>query len=266
MAGLERARRYADKRKRRGRGGFTPFQLSKVVSWLRLASSSQSGGEWTPSIVDVINAGNPVTQTDTDRRTAVGASANGLPTMVFDGSDVHVWPLSNSINNMTTKIGYWWWYKPATVTGTQRQLTVASTGGASLNKIQTYASGATWRTEIYISGNNGRVGTTPAATLTAGAWHALYLQYDSSRGGDANLVKYINGVAQSLTMVDQGAGGTLTVLQQPTGNMIIGGFNDSDTPTNPIVNLGEWGPNVFIFNDNLTAAEIAAILAFERPT
>lgn len=247
---------------------FLPTNLSKLSSWLRLAVSSQSGGEWTPSIVDVINAGNPVTQTDTDRRTAVGASANGFPAMVFDGTDVHVWPLSNTINNMATKLGFWFWFKPAVVNTLQRLLTIAvSAGGSSVEKLQIYVNNTTLRAECYINNTTGRNLTT-GAVLSAGAWHSIYFRYDSSLGGDANGIFFVNGVSAAVTGSAIGAGGAsdLTVLPQPTGNAFIGGFNNSDTPTQAISNLGEFGPNLYAFNDTLTAAEQLAIRSFEAPT
>ena len=49
-----------------GGGPFNPIQTGKAAGWLRLAVSSQSGGEWTPSIVDVLNAGNPMVQITDD--------------------------------------------------------------------------------------------------------------------------------------------------------------------------------------------------------
>lgn len=244
---------------------FDPRDSGKVSGWLRLAASSQSGGEWTPSIVDVLNS-NPVVQTDVDRRAAVGASANGFPTMVFDGTDVHLWPLSNTIQNMATKLGLFFWIKPATVVGVQVHFSVGTVGGASARKIFLYQNGSTLVADCYISGTDGRSLASAALTLTAGAWHSVYWQYDSSRGGDANMALFVNKVSIGLTGANLGVGGTLTVLPQPTGNMLIGGNSDSDTPAQPYVNASEMGPNIIPLNDNLTTAEIAALHNFEAPT
>lgn len=237
---------------------------AKLGAQLRLAESLQSGGEWTPSIIDARN-NNPVTQTDADRRTAVGASANGLATMVFDGSDVHVWPLI-SANNATAKLGFWIWYKPATVAGVQRLITVMAVAGASENKLALYANGSTLVGEFYIPGTGGAAGrffTSAASTLTAGAWHSIYWRYNSSLGGDANVALWVNAVSKSLTPANLGAGGTLTTLTAPTGSFVIGGNNNSDTPTQPIANGGEMrDPATFL--DDLNQAEIEAWDRFER--
>lgn len=238
---------------------------SKVSGWIRLAASSQSGGEWTPSIVDVLNGGSPIVQTDVDRRAAVGASANSLPTMVFDGTDVHLWPQSPA-HSSTAKVGIWLWYRPATVSGIQRLYGVANgVAGSGSNRLQFYANGSTLSCEAYITGADGRSATTPSLTLTAGVWHALYVQYDSSRGGDDNLRIYVNGVLPSLVYANVGAGGTLAALPAATGNALVGAGTDSDTPVQAIANGGMLGPNAYAMVDNLTASEQTAFLNFERP-
>lgn len=241
---------------------FLPTNLGKVSAWLRLAASSQASSEWTPSIVDVLNA-NPVTQTDTDRRAAVGVTANGYPTMVFDGTDVHVWPLSAAVQNMTTKLGFWIWFKPASIASVQHLVFIGAPA-ASAQKFDIYANNAQVFVEVYASGTIGRFGRT-GNVLVAGTWSAVYIQYDSSRGGDANLAIFHNGASQSLTYGNLGAGAAMTTLPAPTGDALVGGATNSDTPTQPIANGGEIGPNLFTLNDNLTAAEIAAVLGFEAP-
>ena len=248
--------------------GLNPIlQLGKVSGWLRLAVSLQSGGEWTPSIVDVLNAGSPMVQTDVDRRAAVGTSINGFPTMVFDGTDVHLWPQSPA-HSFTTKVGIWFWYKPATVAGVQLIYGVTSgQAGNTTSRLSMWGQGSDIVVTAMITNTNGRQGNTSVAgALTAGAWHAMYLQYDSSRGGDANLALFINGASKALTYFDIGVGGTLGALQTASGSACVGAATDTDTPSIPIANGGQIGPNIFAFNDNLTAAEIAAVLAFEAPT
>lgn len=252
-------------RSRRRRGDFSPAQLGKVSGWMRLAASSQSGGEWTP-IVDVLNAGSPVTQTDTDRRAAVGAAANGLPTMVFDGSDVYLWPCSPA-HASTTKLGLWIWYKPATVSGLQTLYAVVNdVGGSSKKRLIIYANGASVDFRAYKDNFNGRIAKTSSNVLTAGAWSAIYCAYDFSQSGDDKLKIWVGGVAQGITYADDGAGGFGTGLPAADGSATLGAETDSDTPTRPIANGGLIGPNVFAFSDNLTASEIANLLAFEAPT
>lgn len=245
---------------------FDPRDTSKLSSWVRLENSSQSAGEWN-SFLDVL-AASTLPQTDADRKAAVGTSANGLPTAVFDGSDMYLWPLNGSINNMTTKLGFWFWFKPAAVASIQRLLncTIAAGGAATFEKFSLYTVNQTLQIEIYVTNATGRVATTASNVLTAATWHSIYMQYDSSRGGDPNLALYVNGSAVTMNYANIGAGATLSVLQAPTGNIVVGAFNNSDTPTQPIETNGELGPNMFAFNDNLQPGEIAALQLFEAPT
>lgn len=240
--------------------GFSPLGTGKVSAWLRLAASTISSGEYD-AVVDVLNS-NPTNQADADRKPAAATAANGLPVMTFDGSDVLVWPITAQ-NYITTKLGYWLWYKPATVAG-QQTLLKPPLSGANVNL---YGSGSQIQVEIYMTpGSTGRFANCAALSLTAGAWHSIYMQYDSSRGGDANVVFYVNGVLKAMTYGNLGAGEALGVLPSASGSMTIGGGSNSDTPSAPIANGGQIGPNLYVFNDNLTASEIAALHDFERPT
>lgn len=257
-AGLSLARAGA----RRSRG-FNPALDPALSAWLSLSASAQSGGEWT-SIVDVLNPSNPVTQTDTDRRSAVGSSANGLPTMVFDGTDVHVWALDAATNNRTDTQGYWLWFMPASVASVQHLVSLVSPT-ATAQKLDVYANNAQVFCECYISGVAGRFGRT-GNVLSAGEWSGVYIQYDSSRGGDANLAIFHNGASQSLTYGNLGAGGTLGALPTVTGSALIGGLTNSDTPSQPIAAGGQLGPNAYAFRSNLTDAQIAQYLSYQRPT
>jgi hypothetical protein len=244
-------------------GKFNPLQLSKASGWLRLAASTAVGGEW-PTVVDVINPGSPMTSSGA-RIAAVGASANGLPTMVLDGTDVHLWPVSPA-HSSRTKWGLWLWYKPASIVGLQMLYNVQNgVGGSATRRISIFQNGATVQFTAYLDNFNGRSGATPNV-LVAGSYSAFYFQYDSSRGGDANIATFVGGSAQTLNYTNDGAGGVLGQLQVASGSAVIGGATDSDTPSSPIANGGEIGPNIVPFNDNLTAAEIARMLTFEAPT
>ena len=188
--------------------------------------------------------------------------------MVFDGSDVHVWPLAAGTNNRTDTLGFWIWFKPATAASVQRLLniTIATGAAVTFEKLSLYANNRTLVCEAYITNATGRVATTATNVLTAGTWTSIYLQYDSSRGGDANLAMYTDGTSRSLNYANIGVGGTLGALQSPTGNCLIGGFSNVDATVQGIDTNGELGPNLFALNANLTADQIAALHAFEAPT
>jgi hypothetical protein len=245
------------------------LQTGKVSGWLRLAASTAAGGEW-PTVVDVLNPGSPMVQTGSVRRAAVGSSANGLPTMVFDGTDVHLWPQSPS-QSSTTKVGIWLWFKPASLTGTQWLYSVIGTiAGAPENRFRFGLSGSAFYLQMWKDASNHRQFVSASGFFSIGAWTAVYVQYDSSRGGDGNVAIYKNGVLTSTTPSDTGGvvgpTGMGVLLGASSGNATVGAFGDSDTPSEPILNGGQIGPNGYAFNDNLTAPQIAAFLTFEAPT
>jgi hypothetical protein len=188
--------------------------------------------------------------------------------MVFDGTDVHVWPLT-AANNGVSKLGFWFWFKPASLAAIQVIMAVRTgTGGANARKFDLRAgTSGEVAAQVFIPGGaNGRQGITGTGKLVVGTWSAVYMQYDDSRGGDANLRIYVAGANETLTYSDIGAGGTLGILPTVTGNGLIGATDNLDAPGGPILSGGLIGPNILAFNDNLTASEIAALLLFEVPT
>lgn len=251
----------------RGRFGshasaFSPVQVSAVSGWFRLAASTAVTGEW-PTVVDVLNPGFPLTS---GAIPAVGTSANGLPTGVWDGSDVWVVTAASPSFSSTTKWGLWFWIKPASFASIQLLLReISGVSGMTLDRFElSVLTDGSIRIETYITNTNGRRGITAASLLTVGTWTAVYLQYDSSRGGDANVAVFTGGVSRSLSMSNLGTGGTLTTLQALTGTPLFGGNNAAGG--SGLLNNTEVGPNIFTFNNNLTATQIANFLAFEVPT
>ncbi len=229
--------------------------LAKASGILDLEASTAAGGEW-PTIVDTKNPGSPMVQT----------SGNGLPTMVFDGTDVYLWPQSPA-HSSTTKVGIWFWFKPTDVAGYQ-MLYLVTTGvaGSSTKRFTLYQQASFLVFQVYTSDNDAREFDTAGGTLVLGAWHSIYFQYDSSRGGDANVAIYVNGILKSTSVsVAAGAGSALGALQAASGSALFGGQTDSDSPGLPIISGGESGPRWYAFNNNLTAAEIAVLQEYKRP-
>jgi len=251
-------------RARRSFKAFSPFSVTAIKRWYRLAASTPVSSEYE-TVVEVYG-GSSIAATGV-RKPAAATAPNGLPVATWDETDVWVMPLdtSGTGNNSTTKFGFFLWFKPASVSGIQRILTIAiAAGGASAEKLQLYANNATLRCECYITNANGRFGTS-GNVLAAGVWSCIYLQYDSSRGGDACLRIYHNGNNESLTFANLGAGGTLGAFQATTGNAFIGAATNTDTPTQAILNGGQTGPNYWSMDENLSTDEEARLRAFEVP-
>jgi len=235
-------------------------QFSEASAWLRLQASTQSAGKWT-SVKDVLNV-NPAVQADLDRQPAVGSSLNGLPTMVFDGTDVLPWPIAAS-NYSTDKLGYIFWFKPASVSGAQMLIQVPINGA----NISFAASGAALQSSIYMTpGATGRSATSVGFSLLPDVWHCIYWRYDSSLGGDANIAYYVDGALLSMSYANLGAGQALGVLPAASGSMLLGAASNSDTPSSPIKAGGQIGPNSLVLNQNMSPDAIAAYMAFEAPT
>jgi len=211
-------------------------------------------------------------QTVVGRRSAVGASANGRPTMVFNGSNVHLWPASPALISLT-KFGVWFWVKfsAAAVTSGGALLShIAGLGGATLSRFSIGANNGSGTTNTqsaaYITNTTGRSFGSPYSGITSAVWYAFYLQYDSSRGGDPNVALFTGGLnlGWGPPTINIGAGGTLTTLQASNGSILVGGQSDADAPASALGNGAEMIPPV-TFNDNLTAAEIASMLTWRAP-
>ena len=247
---------------------FDPRDSGKVAAWLRLAASTPNAGEYD-AIVDTL-ASNPTNQADTDRKPAASTAANGLPIATWDATDILVWPLASN-NNQTTKFGIACWVNFASVASTNMLYArFNGANGSTQRVIETgvKATGVMF-TDVWIStaGGTGRTINSAASTVSASAWHHFYMAYDSSLGGDGNVMHFLDGAAVTLgSPANIGAGGTIGVLQAATGNAFLGAQSDSDTPAAPLSNGTLTGPNFFILNDTLTLAELAALMNFEKPT
>lgn len=254
------------KRRSRRIGGFYPTQVSAISSWLRLAASTPNAGEYD-AVVDVLNS-NPTAQTDADRKPAASTSANGLPTMLFDGSDMLTWPqqAAGTGNNGTTKWGMFFTFKPTSNLVT-RQRVLSQTFAVSAPKVTVDIVGGALEVNFFRTSVDGRAMSITSG-VTASAWNSAYVLFDGSQSATDALAMqlYINGVQQVVSFANQGAGGAMTTLQSVSGAILIGASSDSDTPSAPLLVGCELGPNMMFMTDNLSATQIAALHAFERPT
>lgn len=201
------------------------------------------------------------------RAPAAAASAgNSRPIATYTSANNDAMVRSVTGINQTTKWGFAGWFRQPVSALETVFCIFTGTNGASARKV--LCQFTTSRRVIfgaYISGTDGRMGTTAINALpAAGTWAWVYWLYDSSLGGDANIRIRINTVNQAgLTMANIGVGGTLTTLPAPTGNGIFGNLSDA-------VSLqgfnGDIGPNAFFLNDDLTVDEETNLMNFEAPT
>lgn len=259
-----------------GSQAFSPVDSGAIGAWLRLAASTPVSSEYQ-TIVDVLNS-NPAAQTDADRKTAAGTSANGLPIATFDGSDVIPWPIAAS-NFNANKFGLSFWFRPGSITTTQSLYAIYNSA-ASLRSVYLFQVTSGQLGVQFFIGNNtdGRQFNTGNGVLTAGVYNYVRLQFDSSKTAEADTdgatedakVRLFTGTssetARALTGSNIGAGGTLSTLRTATGSALIGGLTDADAPTTPLVNNTVMGPNFFVWRDTPTAVAAGLVMGFEVPT
>ena len=234
--------------------------LTKTSALLRLDQSTAVSAEWE-TVVDSLNLANPASQTDADRKPAVG-TANGQPTAVFDGTDVWPWTIAAN-NNPTTVFELYFWIKPASVATRQRILHAGI--AVSDNKIVVDYVISLFQVNFYRNATAGRQLTTTTGP-TAGVWQFVRVSFNGAGATEADKMRVlVDEVDCGGTFADLGAGGTPTALNSAAGAYLIGAASNSDTPSTPLLNGTEIGPFIGIGNTALTATEAAALMRFLRP-
>lgn len=239
---------------------WTPAQQSKITAWLRLQDATAVSGDYS-SIPDKLNS-NPAVQTVAGRRPTQGLAASSVPIATFATNDCLSWPIGTGNNGRDQK-GFASWFRIGSAGGGMLWSIYNGTLGASARQMQLIAAAAgSLGLNCFVSGNNGRQGAVVSA-YTVGSWVWLRTMYDSSQSTEATKAKiYVNGSLQTLSFSNIASGGTLGTLPSVTGNMLIG--NQNDGTASSALN-GDLGPNFFVLNADLTAAEEAQLMQFEAP-
>lgn len=249
--------------------------IAKFGAFYRLDKSTAVSSEY-PTIVDFMG-GSSAVQTDADRVVAAATSSTNQPVMEFDGTDIVTIPLS-SANNSTTIWGPVFWFKPGSFAAGQALHYVTSPGlsgsaDVARHRLNIFSSGKI-NLDIFVSGLNGRSYTATSATLVVGTFTHIRVAFNSSKTNecdtdgatsDAKVRIFLDGVPIALTAANIGVGGTVSSLLSATGSALIGGANDSDTPTVPILNGGQIGPYFAIANAEITEEEGRALVGFMSP-
>lgn len=254
---------------------FSPLMDPALGAWLRLDASTPSGGEWD-TVVDA-KSSNPAVQPSANRKPAAALSNNGLPVMVYDGSDMLTWPLT-AANSAVDRWGIALWIKFASVGATQHIHNVMSpgaSGGANLTRaIFNVLNTGGIAFNVFTLNFNGRGFNSANGIITTGVWYFCRVQYDrfqpnefDSTGSvtDAKVRIYLNESAIALNGINQGSGGTIGALTNATGSAYIGAANNSDTPVAALQNGTQMG-DVYVFNDNLTPERAQAFFRYRVPT
>lgn len=240
---------------------WTPALQAKITAWLRLQDATVVSGEYS-SVPDKIQT-NPAVS-NAARRAAQGLAASSVPIATFATNDCLSWPIGTG-NNGRDQRGFAFWARQTT-TGSQTLFAIQNgTLGASARQTSLFMSSAqALDFDNYVSGSNGRAGLSANNSLpAAGNWFWIRTMYDSSQSTEATKAKlYLNGALLPLTFSNISVGGTLGTLPSVTGNILIGNINDG-TASSPF--KGDLGPNLYVLNADLSAAEEAQLMQFEAP-
>jgi hypothetical protein len=205
---------------------FNPASLGAVTGWLR---NSTVGA--LASVPDVINVGNPATQGVAGRQPAGNAAGD----IVFDGGDALVYPLVANQNKNVTTMGFAFWCEVAQVATNQLFIAIDSgAGGASVRTMSIYAAGTALRSDL---GNNGLVGRRATASSIFAAATKVFVTVEFNGNMPAEATRHVmtaNAVVLGPSFTALSGGLSDVVLNNPTGNIIIGGNANADVGVNPI--------------------------------
>jgi hypothetical protein len=220
-------------------GGSASFDPSSVLTaWLENGVSVGA----VSSVADRMNT-NPATQ-GTAVRQPTGAATG---TLTWDGNDCLSWPLVASQNKATGALAFAFWFKPASILTNQGVINIHNgTGGASIQTLRIYTGAGTIVFEVRNNGLVGRRGVV-SAVVSAGVSAFITGEFNGAMASEATRhVVTLGGVVQTLTFSALSGGLSDTVLNDPTGNLLIGGAANADIGNEPIAVGGITGRDVFV--------------------
>jgi hypothetical protein len=219
---------------------------SNVTGWLRNLAAPGALASWS----NVLSPSVPAVQPTAGRQAAseVGGS------VLFDGGDVYSWPLIANMNKNVSTLGFAMWFEPASLAAINDLLAIhTGTGGASVSTWIMCSQSNNFRLDVK---NNGLVGRRGAAVavLTVGVPAFITCEFNGNMPTEATRhVITINGVVQTLSFSAISGGVSATALNDPTGNILIGGAADADVGVEPILNGGRLSMNVWAGTSALPA-------------
>lgn len=216
-----------------------------VTAWI---SNTTTGA--ISSIADRYNT-NPATQA-TAVRQPVGEADGSI---TWDGSDVLSWPLVANQNKNTTALAFALWFEPAAVATNQSLVIIhTGTGGASVTTWLFTASGTALRLDVKNNGLLGRRGTA-STIFAAGTPLFLTSEFNGAQPTEATRhVITVGGVVQTLSFSAISGGASDVQLNNPTGNLLIGGAANADVGNEPITVGGRTGRDLYVATAAMAAA------------
>lgn len=223
-------------------GASAPYDPVAITEGSVTAILRNSTAGAIASVTDILNT-NPATQATAGRRPTGAADGS----ITWDGADVLVWPLVANQNKNTVTLGFAKWFMPVEVVTTQTLVAITNgTGGASLRTFVLFSSGNAIRLDV---GNNGLVGrrATASGVLTANVPVFVTGEFNGGLGSEATRhVVTVNCVVQSPSFSALSGGASDVVLNDPTGNILLGGADNADVGANPITVGGRTGRDTIV--------------------
>jgi hypothetical protein len=233
-----------------------------VVGWLRVANATVTGAG-VSDLPDMLG-GSAATQTTDAARPPLGASGNGLPILQFSGTQWMAHPLQNAVNNNADFLGVGLWLRtPLSAAGRAIYAIRSAAGGASAHRaFWQILSGEDVLVDVNLDNANARRLRTAASQIGDNTWQFCVLGIQCSLAGDARTIMSIGSTVYTATYSAVGVAAEMpATLVTPTGDAFLGA--SSIVPATPFT--GDMGPNIYFFNRQLTAPELAALMAFEQP-
>jgi hypothetical protein len=235
-----------------------------VSSWFRLASSTVTGSGYS-SVVDMLNASSPMTQTTDSLRPPTALSANGYP-IINTSAHVLSVPLIASRMNTSTW-GFWGWIKRGASANNFFSIGTSS-GSSALRSYMEIIGGNNLRTEIWNGSSQARF--CDAAIGALNTWQFFTVEYDGSGGTDAaKLTRTLGGLPVTVAF-----SGVAASVGSPLNSATGAGSFCAFTLAGGFPFIGNIGPNFGFLNAKmsgateglLTADARAALMNFEAPT
>jgi hypothetical protein len=256
-----------DRRRRVIEGvGFSPLELSGVVtSWFRLASGTITGAGYA-SIPDLLDPANPLAQATDNKRPPNATSSNALPIITTATAFMPV-AVTAARANVTTW-GFWGWFKQAT--NADNSHSFHTSAGSSVNRHFLFfrSTGAGLRFQVFTNATDSRI--VDVSGLTAAAWNFFTVEFNGNLSGDARAIISVNGSVPSQTYgTGTGVASMPATLQAVTGNgsMFALGSSGPYFVGSGGGNFGFLGGAMSGATEGLlTAAARAALMNFEAPT
>lgn len=235
----------------------------KIVADLDVATATLVSGA-VSVLPDIVGSTDATQGTAANRPTT--STANGNPTLVFDGSnDTLTWPASTASNTTSPVAGVAFWFRPENTTYTELYNCApdSSSNGRLYLTLSEEDPGAV---AVWVGGGGTsyRIGSTATGAWTVDTWTFLYFDYAGGEGTEAGKCRIWLGTdtdnVAPVSLTFTGDGSMPASLQQPADDFEIGNENTIGAPYD-----GQIGAHIWCLDERLTEAEVQELMSIDPP-